>query len=60
MAHGYERWALLPALALVVGSTTSAQEKKEEFKKTAVDTERRPWPSRTSAPSRCGSRRFDG
>ena len=34
MTHGYERWALLPALALVVGSTTSAQEKKDEFKET--------------------------
>ncbi len=34
MTYGYGRWALLPVLAFVAGSTTSAQEKKEEFKET--------------------------
>ncbi len=33
MTHGQRRWALLPALSLLLGSTTWAQEKKE-FKET--------------------------
>jgi hypothetical protein len=34
MTQGYGRWALVPALMLVLGSTASAQEGKEEFKET--------------------------
>jgi hypothetical protein len=34
MTERRNRWALLPALALLLGSTTEAQEKKEEFKET--------------------------
>ena len=34
MTQEQRRWALVPALAFLLGSTTEAQEKKEEFKET--------------------------